>query len=115
MGLDEDLIIIDPKKKYKISKDNMFTQAKNIAKVFDGWEVYGVPRKTILRGQVIYEDGLIKGKSTFGKVLIPYSRNWQNDFFILLNGFFDICNFNILIGLMTKPRFAGPENNHRRP
>ena len=68
---DADLIIIDPKKKYKISKDKMFTKVKDIAKVFDGWEVYGVPKKTILRGKVIYEDGVIKGKSSFGKVLIP--------------------------------------------
>jgi len=71
LGSDADLVIINPKKKTRISKDKMFTTVRDIAKVYDGWEVYGVPSKTILRGKVIYDNEQIKGDANFGEVLKP--------------------------------------------
>lgn len=71
LGSDADLVMINPKKKYTISKEKMFTTVRDIAKVYDGWEVYGMPSKTILRGEIIYENGEIKGKPGYGKVLVP--------------------------------------------
>ena len=54
-GSDADLIIIDPNKKGVIDKEKMFTKCRDSAVVYDGWEVFGQPEKTIVRGQVVYE------------------------------------------------------------
>ncbi|HOR42206.1 MAG TPA: dihydroorotase family protein [Atribacterota bacterium] len=68
-GSDADLVIIDPDKKGKIDKDKMFTKCKDSALVYDGWEVYGQPEQTIVRGIVVYEHGQIKANPGFGKIL----------------------------------------------
>lgn len=68
-GSDADLIIIDPNKKGTIDKDKMFTKCKASAVVYDGWEVYGQPEKTIVRGTVVYDQGVIKVNPGYGKVI----------------------------------------------
>lgn len=69
-GSDADLIIIDPDNKSIIDKDKMFTKCKDSAVVYDGWEVYGQPEKTIVRGRVVYDQGVIKVDPGYGKVIL---------------------------------------------
>lgn len=74
IGSDADLIIIDPHKKGVIDKEKMFTKCRDSAIVYDGWEVFGQPEKTIVRGQVVYEQGEIKVNPGYGKI-IKLNRN----------------------------------------
>ena len=37
----------------------MYTKSKDIAKVYDGWELYGKPLYTVVRGNVVLENGYV--------------------------------------------------------
>jgi len=69
VGADADFVIIDPNKKEIISRDKMFTKAKDIAKVYEGWEVYGKPNITIVRGNIVFDNGEIKVSPGYGEVI----------------------------------------------
>ena len=69
VGSDADFVIFDENKKGKIDKNKMFTKCKDSALVYHGWEVFGLPEKTIVRGQIVYEQGNIAVKPGYGKVL----------------------------------------------
>jgi len=73
-GSDADLVIIDPEKKGRIEKEKMFTKCRDSALVYDGWEVFGQPEKTMVRGRIVYEQGEIKVHPGYGKV-IKVKRN----------------------------------------
>lgn len=55
VGSDADLVIIDPQQRRVIDGAAMESRAGYSA--YDGWEVYGWPRFTISRGDVVLEDG----------------------------------------------------------
>jgi len=69
VGSDADFVIVDPDKKDIISKDKMFTKCRDSALVYDGWEVYGKPEKTIVRGKIIFDNGEIVATPGYGEVL----------------------------------------------
>ena len=69
VGSDADFVIFDPDKKDIISKDKMFTKCRDSALVYDGWEVYGKPEKTIVRGKIIFDNGEIIVSPGYGEVL----------------------------------------------
>jgi len=69
VGADADFVVVDPHKKEIISRDKMFTRAKDSAKVYEGWEVYGKPDTTIVRGNVVFDGGEIKVSPGYGKVI----------------------------------------------
>jgi dihydropyrimidinase/allantoinase len=78
VGADADFVIIDPNKKEVISSDKMFTKAKGIAKVYEGWEVYGKPDITIVRGNVVFKDGKIKVSPGYGKIIKHKGKKIEN-------------------------------------
>ncbi|AEC51761.1 dihydroorotase [Pyrococcus sp. NA2] len=59
-GKDADLIIVDMKKEWTISADNMYTKAGWTP--YEGWRVRGKVIMTILRGEIVMEDDEIIGK-----------------------------------------------------
>jgi len=65
VGSDADLVLIDPKAKRKVSRKQMFTKAKETARLYEGREVQGWPFMTIVRGKVIMRDGKI-AENAFG-------------------------------------------------
>lgn len=75
-GYDADIVIFDPKKKWKMSADklNMNVDFTN----YDNWDIVGKVDATYLRGMKIYENGLFTGPRHQGKFLpaipAPYSR-----------------------------------------
>lgn len=69
VGADADFVIIDPNKKEVISRDRMLTKAKDVARVYEGWKVYGKPETTIVRGNVVFEGGEIKVSPGYGNVV----------------------------------------------
>jgi len=69
VGSDADFVIFDPDKKDIISKDKMFTKCRDSALVYDGWEVYGKPEKTIVRGKIVFNDGKITISPGYGEII----------------------------------------------
>ena len=74
IGSDADFVIIDPDRKDKIYKNKMYTKCKDSALVYDGWEVYGKPEKTIIRGQIVFDTGKITAPPGYGEVIRVYSH-----------------------------------------
>lgn len=70
IGADADFVLCDPSAEWIVTAKKMKTMAKDIAKVFEGWKLNGVIHKTILRGNVIFEDGQITAKPGSGKCLL---------------------------------------------
>lgn len=66
IGKDADLVFIDLRKKWKIDSKKFFSKGKYSP--FDGYEVFGKVVKTMLRGEVVFDEsrGFLK-KSGFGK------------------------------------------------
>ena len=69
VGSSADFVIIDPDKEGIISKDKMFTKCRDSALVYEGWEVYGKPEKTIVRGRVVFDNGEITVSPGYGEIL----------------------------------------------
>jgi len=65
IGSDADLIIFDPKEKHKIS---VSTHHMNVDySAYEGWELTGKCKTTILRGQVAIENGKVRVNKGYGK------------------------------------------------
>jgi dihydropyrimidinase/dihydroorotase len=66
-GSDADLVIVDLKKKVKVSIEDMHTGADYTP--FEGRELKGWPVLTMVKGNVVMEDGEITGKPGTGKYI----------------------------------------------
>ncbi len=65
IGSDADLLIFDPKEKHKIS---VSTHHMNVDySAYEGWELTGKCKTTILRGQVAIENGKVRVNKGYGK------------------------------------------------
>lgn len=72
VGSDADIAIIDMNKCAKATLERLHSSAE--FSVYDGWEIKGWPILTMLRGNIIMEDGEITGKLVTGKY-IPRTKN----------------------------------------
>lgn len=72
VGADADMVVIETDTPYIIKKENLLTKARDIALVYDGWEVYGKPLKTFVRGKAIFEDGKVNESHVgWGEFITP--------------------------------------------
>ena len=55
VGSDADLVVLDPQRRRLIDGASMESRAGY--SVYDGWEIYGWPRFTLSRGDLVLEDG----------------------------------------------------------
>jgi dihydroorotase-like cyclic amidohydrolase len=69
-GAEADIVIIDPKKEYKIKGENLHSKQKVTA--FEDHRVRGKPVFTIVRGEIVMEQGEIIGKPGYGKYQRPF-------------------------------------------
>lgn len=67
VGMDADFVIIDLDREVVISEEKMYT--KSSAKIFDGYQVKGVPILTAVRGNIIMQNREIISKAGYGKYL----------------------------------------------
>lgn len=72
VGSDADFVIFDPDKKDIIYKEKMFTKCRDSALVYDRWEVYGKPEKTIVRGKIVFDEGKITISPGYGEIIKVY-------------------------------------------
>jgi len=67
IGSDADLVIVDLNKKVKITSDKLHWISDFC--IFEGWEVKGWPMLTMVRGNIVMEDGNIVSKPGSGKYI----------------------------------------------
>jgi dihydroorotase (multifunctional complex type) len=65
LGADGDLVIVDMKKEVRVSNDDLLTACH--WSPYDGWRLKGAPVMSVVRGEVVMEDGAVVSKSGFGK------------------------------------------------
>jgi dihydropyrimidinase len=65
---DADITLIDLKKEQKVTSD-LFGGFSDYL-VYEDWKLKGWPVKTIIRGEIVFEDFQVRGKQGFGK-LVP--------------------------------------------
>lgn len=68
VGSDADLVLWDPDETRTIRVQDMFSRSD--FSIYEGIEVTGWPKVTILRGEVVYQKGRILGKPGFGEILL---------------------------------------------
>ena len=66
-GFDADILIIDPEKEWEITEDSLYYVNKLSA--FVGMKGKGLPVVTILRGEVMAEDGKVTGNKGYGELV----------------------------------------------
>ena len=69
VGSDADLVIVELDKEIKIKNEEQITECNWTP--YDGFKVKGVPSTSILRGQIIMENGEVIGEKTYGKYINP--------------------------------------------
>ena len=68
-GRDADLIVVDDRTPQTISVDRLHTKSRGTAQLFEGFEYPSTLRMTVLRGEVVYAEGEVRGK--YGRLLRP--------------------------------------------
>lgn len=78
-GSDADLAIFDINEKSIVNWQENYSGSKEIARVYDGWELACKMNYTILRGKIVMEDGKVNpikdGTKGWGKLVEPNSTN----------------------------------------
>lgn len=69
LNADADLLIVDMKREYTVKNEKMYTKQK--ITVFDGWKLQGKIEKTIIRGEISYEDGQFLSEKGNGNFITP--------------------------------------------
>lgn len=59
VGADADFTIVDFDNTFIVSKEDMYTKSREIALVYEGYELYGKPVHTVIRGNVVLENGIV--------------------------------------------------------
>jgi len=67
VGCDADIVVFDPKRKHTISHKTRHMKCDY--NMFEGWEVTGKCRQTILRGTLVIDDGKALVGKGFGKYI----------------------------------------------
>lgn len=78
VGSDADLVIVDPNKKEKLSAEKFYTKAKEIALMYNGIEVEGMPVATLVNGVEVMREGQVIGKPGTGRFSPPNAYNSRN-------------------------------------
>jgi dihydroorotase-like cyclic amidohydrolase len=67
VGSDADITLVDPSLKRVVDRKRMATKARDIARMYEGWELVGAAVMTIVRGQIVMQDGQIAAEPGFGE------------------------------------------------
>ena len=69
VGSDADLVLVDPDRDVTVS--SAFYHGTTDWSVYDGWKLRGLPRLTVLRGQVVLDEFELVGSPGSGRYLVP--------------------------------------------
>jgi allantoinase len=71
IGADGDLVVVDMKREFQIRSEDLHSKQKTTS--FDGRRCMGAPVSTIIRGEIVMEDGEVMGRPGYGEFLLPLS------------------------------------------
>jgi dihydropyrimidinase len=71
IGSDADIVLIDPDRKQTVRLADLHSNCDY--SIWDGWEFEGVPVMTMLRGNILVEDGLWTGPAGIGQFIASRS------------------------------------------
>ena len=69
VGFDADIVVVDMKKRFEIKGEDLHSKQKNTP--FEGFNGSGLPRYTIVRGEVVMDDGEVVGNPGYGEFQRP--------------------------------------------
>ncbi|MDR3347982.1 MAG: allantoinase AllB [Acidaminococcales bacterium] len=73
LGADADIILVNADKSYCLTTETMQTKSRKSAKAFENVKVTGEVAATIVRGEFVKENGLVKPeRKGYGQILRPY-------------------------------------------
>lgn len=76
IGSHADIIVVDMERPYRINNSSFFTQARECARVYQGWEVYGRVIQTLVRGKTVFQNGSIATDAKgWGSLVRPSGTN----------------------------------------
>ncbi len=71
VGSDADFVLVNMEKEFTIDNSKMFTHARGIAKVFNGWKLVGQPELTMVRGKEVFREGQIVSEAIGWGQFVP--------------------------------------------
>ena len=71
VGADADIVVVDLHQRRKLKAEEFYTKAKEVALLYDGFEVQGVPVMTIVNGVEVMRNGAVVGKPGTGSFVKP--------------------------------------------
>jgi allantoinase len=72
IGADADLVLVDLEKEFVVDRKKGYSKSSDIARVYDGWTLTGVPTMTTVRGKIVMKDGAVSAKNqAWGQLVAP--------------------------------------------
>jgi dihydroorotase-like cyclic amidohydrolase len=65
VGTDADITVVDLDAEWTIDSEKMYSKSRETS-MFDGWTVKGKPVLTVVRGEIVAEDGVVVGEEGYG-------------------------------------------------
>ncbi len=72
VGTDADITVVDMDAEWTIKAENMYSKSRETS-MFNGWNVKGKPVMTVVRGEVVAEEGIVVGEQGYGKFQLRLS------------------------------------------
>ncbi|MCF7935889.1 MAG: allantoinase AllB [Synergistales bacterium] len=66
VGADADFVLVNPGESSVVERASMHTMARDVAKVYEGWRLYGRVHTTFVRGRQVFGDGVVTGEPGYG-------------------------------------------------
>ena len=73
VGSDADLVVIDMEKKGVIRTEDQFSKMPFTP--YNGWQIQGCPMMTMIRGEIVAENGEIKAEPGYGEWIKPKNKS----------------------------------------
>ena len=72
VGADADFVMVDLDKEFVVDRTQGYSKAADIARVYDGWTLTGLPTMTMVRGKVVMKDGRVStDNAAWGQLVVP--------------------------------------------
>lgn len=73
VGADADLVLVDLDKEFVVDRTKGYSRSSDIARVYDGWTLTGLPTMTMVRGRVVMQDGVVsEDNQAWGQLVSPH-------------------------------------------
>jgi dihydropyrimidinase/allantoinase len=72
VGADADLVLVDGDAEFTVDRHKSYSKARDIARVYDGWKLNGLPLMTVVRGRIVMENGVVDETAAgWGNLVVP--------------------------------------------